>query len=166
MRDSMKRNTVFFLFYLLIIIFLPIKVNAECSVVDKQNFLIQANQITYKYKYISGDDKFEVVLNNINEDLMVINDIGFEFKNGEQTGLTYDAGSSRRFSIMTKSDSSCPYEIIKDITVKLPIYNSFYENEKCKKEEYKDFKYCIHLRIMVFFPHFCRVRIFGNGFFV
>jgi len=126
---------------LLLIMVLPLKVNAECSINDQNELLKLSNQIKYKYKYVS-DNQFKIVFNNVSDKLYIIDDIGLQYSNNEEKDLTYKGGFTRIFHIAANGNTNCSNEIIKDLTIRLPIYNKFSENEKCSKEEYKDFKYC------------------------
>jgi len=117
------------------------KVKAECSVNDKNELLKLANQVTYKYKYTS-DNYFKIIFNKMDERIYVVDHIGLSYTNNQENELAYTGGLTRTFYITAGENTKCPYETIKELSVRLPLYNKFSENEKCKGEKYKDFKYC------------------------
>ena len=130
-----------YLFILTLVLLLPISVNAECNIAEKQNLLKLSKEIDYDYKYVS-DNRFKITFYNIDEKLLLFNSIGNMIKNNEESFLTYKGGDNIKFDIISSEKSSCADENVKSIYVKFPVYNKYSENEICLDDKYMDFKYC------------------------
>ena len=105
-----------YLFLLTLILLVPFKVNAECSVADEQKLLNLSKDINYSYKYES-DNNFKITFYNINDKLIVTDDIGIDFNNGVDSKRTYKSGYSTQFFVIGNSNTNCPYKTIKTISI-------------------------------------------------
>ena len=108
-------------------------------------------EFDYDYKLVDGKAVFSINAVNLNDELKVIDDYDknpynniykeFKYNNTHKATVDdYEPGKSVTITIKGYVPNFCSgKEVLKKI-IKLPYYNYYYNEEKCKGNE--DFKYC------------------------
>jgi len=140
------------LFAILLFISINVKADSNCEKSERTRLTELAKKVEFDYDYKLVDDKVEFSINavNLNEDLKVVilngdkfNDNYREFKDNSTHKATLDgfkAGEKVKITILAFVPNFCSYEELSEKTIKLPYYNYYYDEERCKGNE--DFKYC------------------------
>ena len=142
---------IIILFVLLVSITFNVNAKDNC---DSKEFLrlkelAQKLEFDYEYKLVNDEAIFSVNVVNLNEDLKVVimenyyNEQYKEFKDdGTGKGELNGFKSGERVVVTTKAfvPNWCSGKTVLTKTIKLPYYNNYYDEEKCKGNE--DFKYC------------------------
>ena len=142
------------LFLLLIVLSFDVKAEDRCDKDELARLKALANKVEFDYDYKLVDEKavFSINAVNLNEDLKVLiiedylNDNYKEFKDNSEHKATLDGfepGERVTVTIKGYVPNWCSGKTVLTKTVKLPYYNYFYSEEKCKG--YEDFKYCKQL---------------------
>ena len=151
----MKRIKYVILVALLLVTFnVNAKVSDNC---DKNEFarlkeLAKKVEFDYDYKMVNGKAIFSINAINLNRDLKVLiienyyNQKYKEFKNdGNNRGSLDGFSEGERVTVTINAfvPNWCSGKKVYTKTVKLPYYNKYYSEEKCKGNE--GFKYCKQL---------------------
>ena len=147
--------------YLLVIVLFFICRNAyaidDCSTSEMQRLKELANNVDIKY-----ETKIEEVMNqsvvedilvsyslkiaNYNDDLRLYYKLGNEEKKlttvQELESLIFYEGNNIQIQVYSWTNNLCTNEILRTITLKLPMYSRFYYLHKEECSKYPDFKYC------------------------
>ena len=141
---------------LVILLMLTFNVNAASNC-DKNEMarlkeLAKKVEFDYEYELVDGKPIFSINAINLNADLKVVimenyyNQQYKEFKNdGNNRGTlkNFEAGERVTVSMYAFVANWCSGEKVYTKNVKLPYYNYFYSEEKCKG--YEGYKYCKQL---------------------
>jgi len=144
----------YILFLLLITLSFNVKAEDRCDKDELARLKALANKVEFDYDYKMVDEKAVFAINavNLNQDLKVLiiedylSDNYKEFKGNSENKATLDgfeAGERVTVTIKGYVPNWCSGKTVLTKTVKLPYYNYFYSEEKCKG--YEDFKYCKQL---------------------
>lgn len=142
--------------YVLLVLFLLLtfNVNAASDNCDSKEFsrlkeLAKKVEFDYDYKLVNNEAVFSINAMNLNEDLKVLIIIDYysdnyrEFKDNNTHKATLDnftSGEKVTVTIKGFVPNWCSGKTVLTKTIRLPYYNYFYSEEKCKGNE--DFKYC------------------------
>ena len=145
--------------YVVLVVLLVLSFNVKASDSDcdkKENARLKelANKVEFDYDYKLAGDKavFSINAVNLNEELKVLiikdyyNDDYKEFKDNSTHKDTLDgfeSGEKVTITIKGYVPNWCSGKTMLTKTIRLPYYNYFYDEEKCKGNE--DFKYCKQL---------------------
>lgn len=143
------------LILLVILLLLVVNVKAEDRC-DSKEFarlkeLAKKIEYDYDYKLVNDDAVFSINLVNVTEELKaVIENSSFgsykEFKrysDGSATLDGFEAGQKVTITIKAFVPNWCSGKNVTTKIIRLPYYNAYYDEEKCKGHE--DFKYCKRL---------------------
>ena len=114
-------------------------------------------EINYEYEFKEVNQNGEIikypvyslVATNLNKDIKVLimdsesSDNYREFKNGSEIMATlkgFNEGERIVVTIKAFTTNLCSGKVVRSVTIKLPYYNYFSEDELCSK--YPEFKYC------------------------
>ena len=109
-------------------------------------------EFDYDYKMEDGKAVFSITAMNLNSDIKVLiidnyyNQVYKEFKNqGNNKGTLNNFKEGERVTVTINAyvPNWCSGKKVLTKTIKLPYYNYYYSEEKCKG--YEDFKYCKQL---------------------
>ena len=138
---------------LILLVFLAVNVKAEskCEKTELTRLKELAKKVEFDYDYTLNNDQvsFSITAVNLNSELkvMIVEDYYLdkykEFKNSSTHTATLDGFKSGEKVVITTYafvPNSCSGTTVSTKTIKLPYYNYFYSEEKCKGNE--DFKYC------------------------
>ena len=142
--------------YLLLVILMLLTINVKaansCESSELQRLKELAKKVVFDYDYkVNGDDvEFTINATNLNKELKVLIIENYyagkyrEFK-GDETGTLGGFKSGERVVITIKGyvPNDCSGVTVLTKTVKLPYYNWFYSENRCRGHE--DFKYCKRL---------------------
>ena len=141
--------------YLLFVILLLLSFNVkaetcESSEMTRLKELAKKVEFDYDYKIDGEEASFSINAVNLNEDLMVLIIKNYyagdyrEFKGDTKATLTgFSEGEKVVITIKAFVPNPCSGNTVTTKTIKLPYYNKYYDEEKCKGNE--DFKYCKEL---------------------
>lgn len=143
----MMNKKVNFIFIILFVGFLiPKNVLADnCSQEQINNYNTLVNNI--KFEFIHEDnDNFILNIYNIPKEIRVVDTRSsmafFNSESNVSTASGYLAGQTYKFMFMPTSEITCDLGITFTKNLYVSKYNEYSENEICKNDEYKDFKYC------------------------
>ena len=139
-----------------IVILLSVNVNASknCDKTELARIRELSKKVEFDYDYKLENEKavFTITAINLHEDLKVVimenyyNQVYKEFKNdGTNKGSlkNFKEGEKVTVTIYAFVPNWCSGEKITTKTIKLPYYNHYYSEEKCKG--YEGYKYCKQL---------------------
>lgn len=144
--------------YLLLLFIVLFCINVKAvDYCDKNEFnrlkeLAKKVEFDYDYKLVDDKAVFSITAVNLNEDLkvLIIKDYYTEnyrqFKDdgtGKGTLDNFESGARVTVTIKGYVPNWCSGKTVATKSVKLPYYNYYYDEEKCKGNE--DFKYCKQL---------------------
>lgn len=151
-----------FVVFLGLILLMTFNVNAECAKEELARIKKLAEKVEFSYDYkvetIEGGDgifehvDFSITATNLNQEfkaLIIENydlDDYLEFKyNSNHTSSLKGFYGGQRVNVTFKAyvPNECSGETVYTKTIKLPVYNTFYEYDECS--QYPDFKYCERL---------------------
>lgn len=151
----MKRIKVL-LFILLMVLAFNVKAagsdNCDSTEFNRLKELAKKVEFNYEYKLVDEKAVFSITAYNLNEDLKVLiikdyyNENYRQFKdNGSQQGTLDNFESGEKVTVTIKGyvPNWCSGKTITTKVIKLPYYNYYYDEEKCKGNE--EFKYCKQL---------------------
>lgn len=155
----------FIIILLLLLISTPVNAQSNCSTKEQTIIKKDISNININYEFTSETMQFEdmdsesflfeITILNItkNNYIKVTNDFNSESKiysyadstDGVITFKWYDIEQvvNFKFEIYSSNNTSCPDELFRTISLKLPRYNYLYDYEIC--DEYKDFYLCKQL---------------------
>ena len=138
--------------YILLVVLLILSFNvkaAECDTkeLNRLKELAKKIEFDYDYKLVDGVAEFSINAVNLNSELKALiikdyyNNDYREFKGSSEATL-YGFKSGERVIVTIKGfvPNGCSGVTVLTKTVKVPYYNLYYDEEKCKGNE--DFKYC------------------------
>ncbi len=142
------------LFVLIMLFAINVKAENHCDSKELARIKEIAKKVEFDYDYKMEDNKavFSISAMNLNDDIKVLivdnyyNQNYREFKNeGSNKGTLNNFKEGERVSITISAyvPNWCSGKTVLTKTIKLPYYNYFYSEEKCKG--YEDFKYCKQL---------------------
>lgn len=128
--------------------------DSDCDKEENARLKELAQKVEFDYDYKLADDKaiFSINAVNLNEELKVLiikdylNDDYKEFKDNSTHKATmsgFESGEKVTITIKGYVPNWCSGKTMLTKTIRLPYYNYFYDEEKCKGNE--DFKYCKQL---------------------
>ena len=141
----MKRLIKLILFIL--VISLPIKINAYCTTEEKLRYSNLASNIETSYDYVEYEDRvsFSITIHNVHSDLIVLD---------KQSGRRYNSHINKlnNFTISNLKDgqsyvfevyannSDCTYRVYNTLYVTIPKFNKYYKDPVCV--DASDYLYC------------------------
>lgn len=139
------------LFVLLLFLTINVKATSDCDVKELSRLkeLAKKVEFDYDYKMKEGQAVFSINAVNLNSELKVLiiedyyNGKYKEFKDSAtHTATLNDFEEGKRVNVTIKAfvPNWCSGETLTTKSVKLPYYNYYYDEDKCKGNE--DFKYC------------------------
>ncbi len=141
----------YLIFVLLVLLSINVKAANKCETkeFDRLKELAKKVEFDYDYKMVKERAMFSITAVNLNSDLRVLiiedyyADKYKEFKNNDTHTATLDnfyPGDKVVITIKGFVPNWCSGKTVLTKTIKLPYYNYFYDEEKCRGNE--DFKYC------------------------
>ena len=124
-------------------------VNAEpCDAYDIKRLKEIANGVEITYEllppveglYSTEKDYYKINITGLTDELIVINEEDNEFYYNNTNFDETKALSSGKKKLVIKAKKCA--RILKNVTLKLPVYNSYHEHELCQKKENKDLNVC------------------------
>ena len=146
---------ILFSFSLLLICFGCINVSAidACTTSEMTRLRELASNVNFSYQYsiedeLESDEKvvgyYKLQVLNLDDDLRIYyrenNELEY-YTQAEIEEMEFTSGK-KVFYIYSYTDNYCTDEILRTVTVELPVYNPYYHFNKEKCEEYPDFEYC------------------------
>ena len=142
--------------YLIIIVFVlfcvNVKADEKCATDELNRLKELAKKVEYSYDYKVSEDgvDFSITVTNLNQDIKVMiiedyyRDLFKEFldTDGSHSGTLngFHSGDKVQITIQGFVPNRCSGKKLLTKTIKLPYYNFYYDDEKCKGNE--DYKYC------------------------
>ena len=126
------------LIFMSLIILLPLKINALCSVEDKMRYGSLASNISTSYDYVENNNAvtFNVTFHNVHRDLVVIDkrdNKRYQSNNGDLNNFTISGlkdGNNYSFAVYAKS-GDCSSRLFNTLYINLPKYNKYYKDQVC-----------------------------------
>lgn len=126
---------------LIILLCLPIFINAECDRNLHKTYITFAEDISYDTEFSISQNRFTVTLYNVIDEMSVkYNNISLKKNNGEVVISNVKEGT--RMEIQIYADDGCS-ETVRTIVINQPYYNTFYGSVLCNGYENK-ITYCTH----------------------
>ncbi len=129
--------------FVVILLFFPLIVNAECSKEEISRLKNLASKIETTYDYVENDDgvTFSVTFHNVYKGLKIVDDMGKNYSpsNNEFSDITISNiifGGSYSINIVSNSNNCLNQNITKKY-YSIPYYNSYYKDELCEKNRAK-----------------------------
>lgn len=140
----MMKTINLFIIVLCFILF-PNFVYAKCSEqqIHELNKLIDNINVKYIHE---GNNAFNVTLYNIPENITgtsiigMFNDISSDLPKNSVSGFI--GGYNYQIFYIANEKNECGMEVLKTISLNIPVYNIHSKKEICKEEKYSDFEYC------------------------
>ena len=147
---------ILFSFSLLLIYFCCLNVSAidACTTSEMTRLRELANNVNFSYQhYIDAEfeeeenvyDHFLLQVLNLDDDLRIYyRDANNElvYLSQEELEATEYYSGKRVFYVYSYTDNLCTDELLRTITLDLPVYNSYYHYNQDRCSEYPDFEYC------------------------
>ena len=144
----------YLLFAVLLLLTFNVNASKECEKTELNRLKEVAKKVELDYDYKLVNDKavFSITAINLNSELKVVimenyyNQNYKEFKNdgtGKGTLNNFESGEKVTVTMYAFVPNWCSGEKVYSKSIKLPYYNYYYSEEKCKG--YEDFKYCKQL---------------------
>lgn len=128
--------------------------NCNIEKIARLNELAKNVEFKYNYEIIEEKDEdgaYKYAIYKINV-LNMSNDLRISYiENEYQTinitvdeleNMTFNQGANLEFTIYSYTTDMCTDRVLKKVSIKLPYYNDFFEANKDKCEQYREFKYC------------------------
>lgn len=121
--------------------------NVEIKYEDKVEEIWEVNdENATSESFVGVNVVYKLVINNYNSDLKLY----IKLNNNEKKIISVEELENKNFyetdniqiEIYSLTNNLCTDELLRTITIKLPIYNQFYYSHKEECIKYPDFKYC------------------------
>lgn len=144
----------------IIMMFLTINVKAvnQCTSDEMNRLRSLANNVQFKteYEIIDGTEdeesgdifaQYKIKVINMSDELRIsYRDIGnsdfTDVSVSELDDISFYGGTNLEFKIYAYTNNLCIDELLKTEKLNLPLYNTFYRDNKDKCKKYPEFKYC------------------------
>lgn len=126
---------------LIVLLFMPFFINAECDRELHKSYITYANDISYDTEYSLGKERFTVTLYNVIDEMKVVyNNRNYTAVNNEVVIDNIKQGT--RMDIRVFAEDGCN-ESVRTIVINQPYYNTFYGSSLCNDYVNK-ITYCTH----------------------
>ena len=126
---------------LIMLLFMPFFINAECDRELHKSYITYANDISYDTEYSLGKERFTVTLYNVIDEMKVVyNNKNYTAVNNEVVIDNIKQGT--RMDIRVFAEDGCN-ESVRTIVINQPYYNAFYGSSLCNDYVNK-ITYCTH----------------------
>lgn len=126
---------------LIVLLFMPFFINAECDRELHKSYITFANDISYDTEYSLGKERFTVTLYNVIDEMKVVyNNKNYTAVNNEVVIDNIKQGT--RMDIRVFAEDGCN-ESVRTIVINQPYYNTFYGSSLCNDYVNK-ITYCTH----------------------
>lgn len=126
---------------LVVLLFMPIFIYAECNRELHKSYITYANDISYDTEYSLGKERFTVTLYNVIDEMKVVyNNKHYTAVNNEIVIDNIKQGT--RMDIRVFAEDGCN-ESVRSIVINQPYYNTFYGSSLCNDYVNK-ITYCTH----------------------
>ena len=126
---------------LIVLLFMPFFINAECDRELHKSYITYANDISYDTEYSLGKERFTVTLYNVIDEMKVVyNNKNYTAVNNEVVIDNIKQGT--RMDIRVFAEDGCN-ESVRTIVINQPYYNTFYGSSLCNDYVNK-ITYCTH----------------------
>ena len=126
---------------LIVLLFMPFFINAECDRELHKSYITYANDISYDTEYSLGKERFTVTLYNVIDEMKVVyNNRNYTAVNNEVVIDNVKQGT--RMDIRVFAEDGCN-ESVRTIVINQPYYNTFYGSSLCNDYVNK-ITYCTH----------------------
>lgn len=126
---------------LIMLLFMPFFINAECDRELHKSYITYANDISYDTEYSLGKERFTVTLYNVIDEMKVVyNNKNYTAVNNEVVIDNIKQGT--RMDIRVFAEDGCN-ESVRTIVIYQPYYNTFYGSSLCNDYVNK-ITYCTH----------------------
>ena len=126
---------------LIMLLFMPFFINAECDRELHKSYITYANDISYDTEYSLGKERFTVTLYNVIDEMKVVyNNKNYTAVNNEVVIDNVKQGT--RMDIRVFAEDGCN-ESVRTIVINQPYYNTFYGSSLCNDYVNK-ITYCTH----------------------
>lgn len=126
---------------LIVLLFMPFFINAECDRELHKSYITYANDISYDTEYSLGKERFTVTLYNVIDEMKVVyNNRNYTAVNNEIVIDNVKQGT--RMDIRVFAEDGCN-ESVRTIVINQPYYNTFYGSSLCNDYVNK-ITYCTH----------------------
>lgn len=126
---------------LIMLLFMPFFINAECDRELHKSYITYANDISYDTEYSLGKERFTVTLYNVIDEMKVVyNNKNYTAVNNEVVIDNIKQGT--RMDIRVFAEDGCN-ESVRTIVINQPYYNTFYGSSLCNDYVNK-ITYCTH----------------------
>lgn len=126
---------------LIMLLFMPFFINAECDRELHKSYITYANDISYDTEYSLGKERFTVTLYNVIDEMKVVyNNKNYTAVNNEVVIDNIKQGT--RMDIRVFAEDGCN-ESVRTIVINQPYYNIFYGSSLCNDYVNK-ITYCTH----------------------
>lgn len=126
---------------LIMLLFMPFFINAECDRELHKSYITYANDISYDTEYSLGKERFTVTLYNVIDEMKVVyNNKNYTAVNNEVVIDNIKQGT--RMDIRIFAEDGCN-ESVRTIVINQPYYNTFYGSSLCNDYVNK-ITYCTH----------------------
>ena len=153
-RGVCMKNIKYLLLIVLLLLSFNVKAKNNCENDEYQRLkdLAKKVEFDYDYKLVNGEAEFSINAVNLNSELKVLiiedyyNDKYKEFKDNashKATLTNFKSGEKVTVTIKGFVPNFCSGKTVATKLIKLPYYNKYYSEEKCKG--YEEFKYCKRL---------------------
>lgn len=123
---------------LLVMLLIPLKINAYCKLEDKARYNSLASNIvtSYEYKENNGDVSFDITIHNVHNELIVVDTKTNKRYENNLNGLSnlvisnLKDGTNYSFKVYAKS-GECSYRVFNTLYVSTPKYNKYYSDDVC-----------------------------------
>lgn len=153
----MKKYFVLLITFIFFITILDVKAVDECSTSEMKRLKEIANNVQFKTNYemdIYEDSEvssvsliYSIDIFNFSEDLKIFYNTEYaderiELKSNQNKITDLSEGDKITFYIYSYTNNLCTDEILKKVSVELPVYNRYYYYNKEKCDLHSEFKYC------------------------
>ena len=126
---------------LIMLLFMPFFINAECDRELHKSYITYANDISYDTEYSLGKERFTVTLYNVIDEMKVVyNNKNYTAVNNEVVIDNIKQGT--RMDIRVFAEDGCN-ESVRTIVIYQPYYNTLYGSSLCNDYVNK-ITYCTH----------------------